>query len=55
MSYTGHVLLVCVVEVVDFLLEGVEDLAVACHVCGEDQRDGSLNEVKQLVTTRVTC
>lgn len=43
-SYTGDVFLVCVVEVVDFLLEGVQDLAVSRHVCGQDQSDGSLKD-----------
>lgn len=43
-SYAGHVLFVRVVKDVDFLLEGVEDLAVAGHVSGEDQRDGPLGD-----------
>lgn len=43
-SYAGHVLFVRVVKDVDFLLEGVEDLAMAGHVSGEDQRDGPLGD-----------
>lgn len=35
-AYTGDVLLVRVVKVVDLLLKGVEDLAVSCHVSGQD-------------------
>lgn len=41
-SYTGDVLFICVVKFVDFLLEGVQDLTVPCHVCSQDQCDGSL-------------
>lgn len=37
--------LVCVVEAVHFLFEGVEDLAVSSHVRGQDQRDGSLSDL----------
>lgn len=37
-------LFVRVVKAVDFLLEGVEDLAMAGHVSGEDQRDGPLED-----------
>lgn len=54
-SYAGHVLLVCVVKVVDFLLEGVQDLAVSRHVCGQDQRDGSLKRGTLSEVTPVAC
>lgn len=37
-------LFVRVVKAVDLLLEGVEDLAMAGHVGGQDQRDGALQD-----------
>lgn len=48
--YTSDVFLICVVKVVDFLLKGVQDFTVSCHVCSQDQCDSSLqNRVKQLI------
>lgn len=45
-SYTCNVFLVRVVKHVNLLLEGVQDLSVSGHVCGQDQRDGSLRNRK---------